>query len=70
MAIEKLKRIKDVAPQIGIPEKVLWTMCRNNQFPHVRAGKRILISESSVQKWIEEQTAKVMKPAVASAATA
>ena len=61
--IEKLFRVEEVAPQVGLSKNALYAACREKQFPHVKIGTRVRIPESGLRQWIEQQMQIPKNPA-------
>jgi excisionase family DNA binding protein len=56
--METFYTVEAIAPQLNLSVQAVYAACRNHQIPHVRIGKRIRIPESSIRKWIEDQTSE------------
>lgn len=37
----------------GIDTDTVYAMCGNGQFPHIRLGRRILVSVDGLREWIK-----------------
>jgi hypothetical protein len=43
------------ADMMGIGTRLLWSETNRRTIPHVRIGRRVLYSVTSLQKWIESR---------------
>lgn len=51
-----LLSVKDAAKHLGVSYGLLYEMINRGEVPHVRLGKRILISRENLKSFIEENT--------------
>jgi excisionase family DNA binding protein len=51
-----LLSVKDAAKHLGVSYGLLYEMINRGEVPHVRLGKRILISRENLKNFIEENT--------------
>lgn len=54
--MEKLLTVAEAAPLVNMSRQGLYAAIRAQQFPALHIGRRIRIPQSSVQRWIAEQT--------------
>jgi excisionase family DNA binding protein len=47
---------EDVAKELGVCLKTVYTMCKDGNLPHVKAGDRYLIPRKAFAKWLECQS--------------
>lgn len=45
----------EVCKRVPIGQRRLYKLVRENQIPHVKLGKRILVRPESVQEWLRAQ---------------
>lgn len=50
--------VTEAAELVGISSTRMYQLARSNGFPSFMVGKRLLISVSGLEKWVEEQTHK------------
>jgi len=50
-----LLSIKEAAYLLGICERSVWTLVQDHQLPHVRLGRRLLFSRSTLETWVSQQ---------------
>lgn len=55
--MDRLHRVEEVAPQVGLSKSGLYEAIRQGQFPAVRIGKRVRVPESALRDWIARQVA-------------
>jgi len=48
----------EVAEQLGVNRKTVYTMLQQNLLPHVRCGDKYLIGRVAFEKWLEGNQAK------------
>ncbi len=47
--------VKDAAVMLGgIDEDKVYAMCNSGQLPHIRLGRRILVSVEGMKEWIKQ----------------
>jgi len=46
---------KEVCKLVPIGQRRLYALVRENQIPHVKLGKRILVRPDSVREWLRSQ---------------
>lgn len=57
MAGEKLTlTVTEAARTLGISRPTLYTLVHSEGFPAFQIGKRILISRSGLEEWVQEQS--------------
>ncbi len=50
-----LVSVKDAALMLGgIDADTVYNLCNSGQLPHIRLGKRILVSVEGMQEWIRK----------------
>ena len=54
---KKTISVTDLSKCLGIGMNAAYTLVRRDDFPKVKVGKRILISISGLEKWLENETA-------------
>jgi excisionase family DNA binding protein len=56
IAMEQLLTVQKAAKMLGLTTDVLYRLCRQKQFPHLRLGQsKIMIARSVVDNWIADQ---------------
>ncbi len=54
--VAEAKRIltpEDIAQELGICRKSVYTMLKKGEIPHVKCGDRYLIPAAAFSKWLE-----------------
>lgn len=55
MTDKLLVTVKEAAVLLGgIDPDTVYNMCNSGQLPHIRLGKRILVSVEGMQEWIRK----------------
>ena len=49
---------EEAAQQLGISMPSMYQLCRKADFPSLRVGRKILVSLSGLEKWIDKQAAE------------
>lgn len=49
---------KAAAERLGISERLLWTLSRSGEIPHVRIGKRKLYRVTDLEQFLEDRLAR------------
>lgn len=45
----------EAARAIGISERLLWSMTKAGEVPHMRIGTRVIYPVAALEKWLAEQ---------------
>lgn len=48
--------VQELAEKLGIGRNICYAMIKSGEIHTVRAGRRILVPVSSVQKWLQGET--------------
>lgn len=46
----------EAAALLGVSLPTFYQLCRREGFPSIRVGRKILISKTGLQRWLEQQT--------------
>lgn len=49
-------RPKEAAAALGISERMLWTMTKAKEVPHVRFGRAVVYPVAKLQAWLSEKS--------------
>lgn len=49
-------RTRAAAKSLGVSERTLWSWTRAGIIPHIRQGKAVLYSASSLEQWLRQQS--------------
>jgi excisionase family DNA binding protein len=47
-----LLSLSETAKQLNICERTVWTLVHSGELPHVRVGRRVLVSRTAMESWI------------------
>lgn len=47
-----LLSMAQAARAINVCERTVWTLVNDGELPHIRVGRRVLISWSAIERWI------------------
>jgi excisionase family DNA binding protein len=50
-----LLSLAQAARLLNLCERTVWTLVHASELPHVRIGRRVLISRAALEKWIGQQ---------------
>lgn len=56
--MEKLLRVKDIAEIFGCGRNKAYELMKSPGFPTVKIGKNLYVSETELEKWIEDYSGK------------
>ena len=48
-------KVEDLCGLIGVSRPVAYKLAQRADFPTIRVGRRLLISKSGLEKWLEQQ---------------
>lgn len=51
-AADTLRTVPEVAEQLRVSPKTLYEAIGNDEFPHVRIGRRILVPSGQLNRWL------------------
>lgn len=54
-AVRLALRPKEAAAALGISERMLWTMTKANEVPHVRFGRAVVYPVAKLETWLAEK---------------
>jgi predicted DNA-binding transcriptional regulator AlpA len=58
-------RPKDAALALGISERLLWQLTKDDRIPHIRIGRAVVYPVSKLQDWLNAQAAESDTPVAA-----
>lgn len=50
-----LLSLAQAAKTINVCERTVWTLVHSGDLPHVRIGRRVLISRAAIESWIADK---------------
>src|SRR4051794_646911 len=56
-SIPLLLSFAQAAEQLNVCERTVWTLVHDGELPHIRVGRRVLISRTAIERWISAKEA-------------
>jgi excisionase family DNA binding protein len=50
-----LLSIREAAIALGVCERTVWSLAKEQSLPYVRVGRRVLFSRATLEAWIARQ---------------
>jgi excisionase family DNA binding protein len=50
-----LLSLADAAKATNLCERTVWSIVHSGELPHIRVGRRVLISRAALERWIAEK---------------